>query len=105
MRINLNCPFAEKEEAKALGARWDGMSKVWYVVDVVDLKPYAKWLPILNRVSPDMLPRKADNHKPVRTGPEIFRPRCACEVLPWEDCEHSDADAQQAMEEILYLPF
>jgi len=105
MRINLNCPFADKEEAKALGARWDGMSKVWYVMDVVDLKPYAKWLPILNRVSPDMLPRKKDDHKPVRTGPEIFRPRCACAVLPWEDCEHSDADAQQAMEEILYLPF
>jgi hypothetical protein len=105
MRINLTCPYADKDKAKSLGARWDGERKVWYIVDVDDLKPFAQWLPILNRVSSDMLPRKKDNHKTVSTGHGEFRPRCACDVLPWEDCEHSEADAQKELQEILDLPF
>lgn len=44
MRINLNCPFAEKEDAKLLGARWDVARKVWYIVDVEDLTPYMRWI-------------------------------------------------------------
>jgi hypothetical protein len=105
MRINLNCPFSEKDEAKALGARWDSARKVWYIEDVRDLNPFDKWIPILNWTTPDMIQRKKDHHKPVTTGSETFRPRCACTVLPWEDCEHSEADAQQAMQEMLDLPF
>lgn len=38
-RIDLTVPFAEKDEAKRLGARWDGERKLWYVPDVV----YGKW--------------------------------------------------------------
>lgn len=30
-RVYLDCPFDEKEEAKALGARWDPSRKKWYV--------------------------------------------------------------------------
>jgi hypothetical protein len=30
-RIELNVPFARKEEAKAIGARWDPMKKVWWI--------------------------------------------------------------------------
>ena len=37
MRINLVTPFAEKDAAKALGARWDATKKLWYIVDVADL--------------------------------------------------------------------
>jgi hypothetical protein len=102
MRINLNCPYVEKDEAKALGARWDPARKVWFIEDVENLKLFAKWIPVLNRVSPDMIPKKK---KVMRTGVETFRPRCACTVLPWEDCEHTEADAQQTMKEILDLPF
>jgi hypothetical protein len=40
----LNCLFAEKDEAKALGARFDGDAKKWYVPDGVDPAPFAKWL-------------------------------------------------------------
>lgn len=42
MRINLNCPYSEKNEAKALGARWDGTT--WYIVDVEDLTPFMRWI-------------------------------------------------------------
>lgn len=44
MRINLNCPFEEKDEAKRLGAHWDVARKVWYIVDVEDLTPFMRWI-------------------------------------------------------------
>ena len=31
IRINLNCPFGDKDQARALGARWDGASKKWFI--------------------------------------------------------------------------
>ena len=106
MRINLQCPFADKDEAKALGARWDAGRKVWYIEDVEDLLPFSKWIPILNRTTPDMLPKKKENHATVITyGLNSKRPSCACNTLPWEDCEHTEAQAQRAMQEILNLPF
>lgn len=30
MRINLQVPYAEKDAAKRLGARWDMARKVWF---------------------------------------------------------------------------
>ena len=44
MRINLNVPFAEKDDAKKLGAKWDPINKVWYVVDPLDLSLFIYWL-------------------------------------------------------------
>lgn len=44
MRINLHCPFAEKEEAKSLGAKWDQSLKVWYLWNVEDLTPFMRWI-------------------------------------------------------------
>jgi uncharacterized protein DUF5710 len=31
-RIRLDVPFQEKDQAKALGARWDAVEKTWYAV-------------------------------------------------------------------------
>lgn len=44
-RTDLNVPFSEKDEAKRLGARWDGQKRLWFVQDGVDLTPFGKWLP------------------------------------------------------------
>lgn len=41
----LTVPFKDKESAKALGARWDGLHKQWFVPDGRDLAPFATWLP------------------------------------------------------------
>ena len=30
-KFYLNCPYSEKDEAKALGAWWDTTKKKWYV--------------------------------------------------------------------------
>jgi len=40
----LNVPYAEKDEARALGARWNPGRKKWYVPSGVPLEPFEKWL-------------------------------------------------------------
>ena len=42
--INLKVPFSEKDQAKALGARWNAELKLWYVPQGVDAAPFEKWL-------------------------------------------------------------
>jgi len=41
----LNVPYAEKDEARALGARWNPTKKRWYVPPGVALDAFAKWKP------------------------------------------------------------
>lgn len=40
----INVPFREKDEAKALGARWDRQQQSWYVPGNVDVGVFAKWV-------------------------------------------------------------
>ena len=42
-KIYLNVPFAQKDEAKALGARWDAIQKKWFVTPDKDIALFAKW--------------------------------------------------------------
>ena len=100
MRINLITPFAEKDAAKALGARWDAAKKCWYIVDVDDLTPFMRWIPNLD-VAQDAGATTGQEAKastkaaavktkpPMASKPAIEVPHCGCPVLPWEDCEHS----------------
>ena len=44
MRTNLTVPYAQKDDAKSLGARWDGINKVWYIEDKEDLTPFMRWM-------------------------------------------------------------
>lgn len=37
-------PYADKNEAKALGARWDKEKKSWYIPPGVNQAPFEKWL-------------------------------------------------------------
>lgn len=37
-------PFEEKDQAKALGARWDPNNKTWYIPDHLDPSLFQKWL-------------------------------------------------------------
>lgn len=46
MAINknfINVPFAQKDEAKDLGAKWDATQKKWYFLDDKDLRLFSKW--------------------------------------------------------------
>lgn len=111
MRIDLSCPFDQKDKAKALGAKWDAAKKVWYIVDVEDLTPFMRWISRPSHLEPSggkpskkkpkpKRPQK-DYHATVTTG--VCKPMCNCDALPWEDCEHTDALAMQAMHTMLTM--
>jgi Domain of unknown function (DUF5710) len=100
MKINLVSPFAEKDAAKALGARWDSAKKTWYVTDVADLTPFQRWIPNMEadtatafaatrRTAPRTPQVLTEESKGAITGPSLDVPHCGCEVLPWEDCVHT----------------
>lgn len=40
----LKVPFNEKDQAKALGARWNPDGKHWYIPQGVETAPFEKWL-------------------------------------------------------------
>lgn len=39
----LNVPYAQKDAAKALGARWDAANKKWFVPAGKDIAAFAQW--------------------------------------------------------------
>ncbi|CAG1021541.1 DNA primase TraC [Methylococcales bacterium] len=39
----LNVPYAQKDAAKALGARWDAARKKWYAPSGVDIALFVQW--------------------------------------------------------------
>ena len=41
----LNCPIAEKDAAKALGAKWDAAQRKWFVPEGLAMAPFARWDP------------------------------------------------------------
>lgn len=57
----LNVPFAEKDQAKALGAKWDWDEKRWYYMNADDEKKFTRWLPIEKKVA--KLPELSDEQK------------------------------------------
>jgi hypothetical protein len=92
MRINLVTPFAEKDAAKALGARWDSTRKLWYIVDVADLTPFLRWIPDMDAATADTLESTAPAIKRsagVITTSTLKVPHCGCKVHAWEDCPHT----------------
>jgi hypothetical protein len=58
-RLNLSVPFAEKDAAKRLGAKWDNVRSAWYVPDGLDTAPFQKWFSDLSgiekRSPPDVI--------------------------------------------------
>lgn len=97
MRVDLKVPFAEKDAAKAAGARWDPNLRVWYVIDPPDLNRFARWVPEVaafqavkqsprattSKAAPTL--RKASPLAAITVLPDC----CGCDVPPWEHCEHT----------------
>jgi hypothetical protein len=46
IRTLLDVPFTEKDEAKALGARWDPILRRWYCPSGIDPLVFDQWLPV-----------------------------------------------------------
>ena len=81
----LKVPYAEKDEAKALGARWNPTRKSWYVPDGVAVEPFARWLAGGAGAVADAAPSSRDARaaKPV-TGSRYVELAHACN--PFEEC-------------------
>ncbi|MES2400104.1 MAG: DUF5710 domain-containing protein [Pseudomonadota bacterium] len=105
MRINLVTPFAEKDQVKALGARWDAAKRIWYITNVADLTPFLRWIPEAGKIptipvegskrppTPTKTPSaKETQRSETSTGPTLAAqvPHCGCDVLPWEHCKHTE---------------
>ena len=95
MRINLVTPFAEKDAAKALGARWDSAKKLWYIVDVADLTPFLRWIPDVDAATVAAI-APVEGVAPIKrsagvvTTSTVTVTHCGCNVRAWEDCPHSE---------------
>ncbi len=94
MRTNLKVPFAEKEEAKKLGAKWDAARKIWYVEDKSDMAPFAKWAPRRHETSGAAEPtpktgsaRNQQSTGKFIVGSEYVQPVRVCACLPWDVCD------------------
>lgn len=61
-RIDINVPYAEKEEAKKLGARWDVARKTWYIPDGISIDNFSKWLSTENVIAPYWYIAQASDH-------------------------------------------
>ena len=67
----LSCPFAEKDQAKALGAKFDWNRKQWYVPAGMDLQPFGRWLqsrPWERRDAPAIAPPAQAAAAPAQAG-------------------------------------
>lgn len=94
MRMNLKVPFAEKDEAKKLGARWDAARKLWYIDGQVDVAAFSRWSPSPHdaaapaaRIAGRGTAGGNTTAATVQVGSlYVERPR-VCDCLPWEDCD------------------
>ena len=43
-RFYINVPYAEKDKAKALGAKWDPLKKSWYIPKELNQSNFEKWI-------------------------------------------------------------
>ena len=75
-RTYLNVPFAEKDPAKQLGARWEPQpTGKWYVPPGLALAPFARWLP-LGPSSPQLQPQKPSSQpQPPQPSPQPQPPQ------------------------------
>lgn len=100
MRLNLKVPFAEKDDAKKLGARWDAGRKIWYVEGKEDLTPFSRWSPTPHETSADggrmqksASAKNQDSSGKVQVGSRYVEHPRVCDCPPWEVCDKCRATA------------
>jgi exodeoxyribonuclease VII large subunit len=50
MTTYLTVPYSQKDQVKALGARWDAAQRQWYVPAGIDVAQFSNWLPVQTHV-------------------------------------------------------
>jgi hypothetical protein len=79
----LNVPYAEKDQARELGARWNPTRKRWYVPPGVALEAFERWLPKEGEPAP--AGRTDARAAKLVTGARFVEIDHACN--PFEPCE------------------
>ena len=98
VQLQLNVPFASKDQAKSLGARWNPKARCWYVPHGLDIQLFKLWwpesldVPGSDEGSPPSSPSKPALKAVQRTAdaPAVFTgpltvPLDNSGKLPWED--------------------
>ncbi len=89
MKTVLAVPYAEKDEAKALGARWDSALRVWYVENVERIERFMRWMPshlaAKSKNDNAQKPKRMASDGVLVVGANYFRMACSC--APWEPCQ------------------
>ncbi len=92
--IFLTVPFAEKDQAKALGARWNAAQKKWYVPDGANSALFEKWHPQAAASSASSAGKSVMKGASMMevgltiTGEKYLALDHDC--IPWEPCAHCD---------------
>ncbi|WP_343034962.1 DUF5710 domain-containing protein [Aromatoleum diolicum] len=100
MRLNLKVPFAEKDQAKKLGARWDAGRKIWYVEGKDDVTPFSRWSPTPHdasvgdvRTQKSVAAKNQASSGKVHVGSDYVAHPRVCDCPPWEVCDKCRATA------------
>jgi hypothetical protein len=110
MRIDLKVPFAEKDEAKALGAKWDAAKKIWYALNPADASLFARWLPAGAASSGAAGPASASSSRTAKppaaasakgftVGSRFVEQPRVCDCLPWDSCAQCEQRGEQRGEQ------
>lgn len=100
-RVNLAVPYAQKDQAKAMGARWDAELRTWWATEA-QCKAHPGLLEwAAGRTQPVQRPAKRSPTRQTRgPGPKLTERRvlslagCNCRhVAPWDHCEHTAPEA------------
>ena len=85
----LNVPYTEKNEAKALGAKWDRQAQAWFLPAGLDKAPFARWASL----SLEPVLQDPQEPMPAKAALSELRGREARQYLavPYEDREAAKA--------------
>lgn len=92
-RLYLNVSFKEKEEAKALGAKWDRQEKSWYIPADADTTPFANWLKkeeeTMHAPEPEAIQQRRDSERLYLAVPYVERKEAKAAGAKWDSIAQS----------------
>ena len=93
----LKVPYAEKDEAKALGARWNNERKVWYIPEGKSPDAFKRWAPMDGGSKGPGAASTAPSAKPGQVNAMSAKPVTGAHYVELDhDCNPFEACAQCA---------
>ena len=82
-RFYLAVPYAQKDEAKGLGARWDPTRKRWYVPEGLDLSVFQRWAPEIPEAEASPAGKAAKSQVRPHDAPGVVIPSADPNFIPY----------------------